>query len=197
MTSRMETQRGSAGARRQRGFSLMEVLVAMLVLAIGLLGLASLQAQSLKFNHDSYVRSQATILAYEMMDKMRADPSGSYADGAVDPQDPNPETDCNLEEDADLLLDARPFMQKCLWLFDIQDRLPSGSGAIVPNVDDPAMVDAAGQPLLVDVTIMWSDRENNTEVDCAKAAPAGSAGERTFDDVNEICLVTQRWTVFP
>lgn len=49
--------------RRDGGFSLVEVLVALLVLAIGLLGLAALQAQGLRFNHDAYVRTQATNLA--------------------------------------------------------------------------------------------------------------------------------------
>ena len=44
-----------------QGFSLMEVLVALLVLAIGLLGLAALQARGVKFNHDAYLRSQATF----------------------------------------------------------------------------------------------------------------------------------------
>ena len=41
-----------------QGFSLMEVLVALLVLAIGLLGLAALQARGVKFNHDAYLRSR-------------------------------------------------------------------------------------------------------------------------------------------
>lgn len=63
---------------RQDGFSLMEVLVALLILAIGLLGLASLQTLSLKFNHQSYERTQATLLAYDILDRMRANPNGSY-----------------------------------------------------------------------------------------------------------------------
>lgn len=55
-----------------RGFSLIEVLVAVFVLAIGLLGLAGLQAKSLQFNYSAYQRSQATILAYDIIDRMRA-----------------------------------------------------------------------------------------------------------------------------
>lgn len=56
----------------ERGFTLIEVLVAMVVLSIGLLGLAGLQATSLKSNQSAYHRSQATQLAYEMADRMRA-----------------------------------------------------------------------------------------------------------------------------
>jgi type IV pilus assembly protein PilV len=55
-----------------RGFTLLEVLVAVLVLSIGLLGLAGLQAASLRNNHSGYLRSQATILAYDYIDRMRA-----------------------------------------------------------------------------------------------------------------------------
>lgn len=53
------------------GFSLLEVLVALLVLSIGLLGLALLQTTSLRMNTESYSRTQATILAYDIIDRMR------------------------------------------------------------------------------------------------------------------------------
>lgn len=61
---------------RHQGFSLIEVLVALLVLSVGLLGLAALQTTSLKYNTDSYVRTQATFLVYDIVDRMRANPSG-------------------------------------------------------------------------------------------------------------------------
>lgn len=57
---------------RQAGFSLMEVLVALLVLAIGLIGLAGLQSSSIRFNHNSYLRSQALVLVNDITDRMRA-----------------------------------------------------------------------------------------------------------------------------
>jgi type IV pilus assembly protein PilV len=63
---------------RQTGFSMIEVLVALLVLSIGLLGLAMLQVQGMKFNSDAYFRTQATILAYDIIDRMRANPKGDY-----------------------------------------------------------------------------------------------------------------------
>ncbi|MBB5882873.1 type IV pilus assembly protein PilV [Xanthomonas arboricola] len=55
----------------QRGFSLIEVLVAVLVLAIGLLGFALLQTTSVRMSKSAAVRTQATNLATELLDQMR------------------------------------------------------------------------------------------------------------------------------
>ncbi len=58
------------------GFSLVEVLVALLVLSVGLLGLAALQTTSLRYNTESYFRTQATYLAYDIIDRMRTNSLG-------------------------------------------------------------------------------------------------------------------------
>lgn len=58
------------------GFTLLEVLVALLVLSVGLLGLAALQTFSLKLNHQAYERTQATLLIDDIIDRMRANPEG-------------------------------------------------------------------------------------------------------------------------
>lgn len=66
-------RRGSATAiSRTAGLSLIEMLVSLLVLSFGLLGLAGLQAYSLKNNHSAYLRSQATMLGYDLLDRIRA-----------------------------------------------------------------------------------------------------------------------------
>jgi len=57
---------------RQSGFSLLEVLITIVILAIGLLGLAGLTAASMRNNHGAYNRSQAVWLAYDISDRMRA-----------------------------------------------------------------------------------------------------------------------------
>lgn len=66
---------------RQTGFSMIEVLISLLVLSIGLLGLAFLQGQGMKYNTDAYLRTQATILAYDIVDRMRANSSASGSGG--------------------------------------------------------------------------------------------------------------------
>lgn len=65
-----------------RGFSLIEVLVALLVLSIGLLGLAALQTTSLQYNTESYFRTQATYFVYDIVDRMRLN-SNSVTDGGA------------------------------------------------------------------------------------------------------------------
>jgi type IV pilus assembly protein PilV len=82
-------------ASRERGFTLVEVLVSLVILSIGLLGIAKLMLFSSHSNDSAYLRSQATDLAYQMLDNMRANtaqagvPLGSYITpltaAAVDP----------------------------------------------------------------------------------------------------------------
>ena len=55
-----------------QGFSLLEVLIALLVLTVGLLGLANLQGQSISSSYNAHLRTQATSLARSMIDRMRA-----------------------------------------------------------------------------------------------------------------------------
>jgi type IV pilus assembly protein PilV len=73
-------------AGTQRGVGLIEVMVAVLVVSVGFLGIAALQAMSLQVNSSASARSMATIASYSILDAMRADGasarSGSY-DGTV------------------------------------------------------------------------------------------------------------------
>ena len=63
----------------QDGFTLLEILVAIVVLSIGLLGLAGLQALSLNNNQLAYYRSIASQQAYDMADRIRANLVGAAA----------------------------------------------------------------------------------------------------------------------
>lgn len=107
---------------KQTGFTLIEILVTILIFSIGLLGLAALQSTALKSNHSAYQRSQAIFLAYDMIDRMRANKNmaiaGNY-DIALGANPPGADlTDLSVTDLRD-------------WLNNfVEVLLPSGQGSI-------------------------------------------------------------------
>ena len=67
---------GSKGV--QQGMTLIEVLVALLILTVGLLGAAAVQINALKYTYSSRMTSQASFIAYDMMDRIRANSGANY-----------------------------------------------------------------------------------------------------------------------
>jgi type IV pilus assembly protein PilV len=67
--------------RAHRGFTLVEVLVSLVVLSMGLLGIAKLILLTARSTDSAYLRSQATELAYEILDDMRANRQTAVAHG--------------------------------------------------------------------------------------------------------------------
>ncbi|MGR2681666.1 MULTISPECIES: type IV pilus modification protein PilV [Chromobacterium] len=63
---------------RCRGFTLLEVLVSIVILAFGLLGIAGLQLNNLRYSALSASRAQASLLAEQMAERIRSNPSGAY-----------------------------------------------------------------------------------------------------------------------
>lgn len=74
---------------RLSGFSLLEVLIAVLVFSLGLLGVAGMMVLSVRTNHSAYLRTQASFLAESMADRMRSSVgrtlnyNGDYGSGAT------------------------------------------------------------------------------------------------------------------
>ncbi|MFJ2367458.1 type IV pilus modification protein PilV [Pseudomonas sp. NPDC087697] len=66
------------GSRAQDGMTLIEVLVALLILGVGLLGAAAIQLNALKYTDSSLMSSQASFIAYDMMDRIRANSGADY-----------------------------------------------------------------------------------------------------------------------
>lgn len=107
-----------------RGFTLLEVLIALLVLSFGLLGLAALQAYSVKANQSANFRSQATAFANMMLDNIRANRanlSSYYANSYED-------VACGTTPTA---TPAAAF-ELGEWRQQINCQLPNGRGAVAP-----------------------------------------------------------------
>lgn len=82
--------------RAQEGMTLIEVLVALLILSVGLLGAAAFQLNALKYTDSARMTSQASFIAYDMMDRIRANAAADYT--VTPPTSGNP----NVARDQDL-----------------------------------------------------------------------------------------------
>lgn len=80
-----------SASRRQTGFSLVEVLVALLIVSVGLLGIVALQSLALRNTGSSMERSQAVIQTYSYMDVLRANRNQAVISGLDMPLTCNPE----------------------------------------------------------------------------------------------------------
>ncbi|MFT6463653.1 type IV pilus modification protein PilV [Halopseudomonas sp.] len=65
-----------------RGFSLLEVLITILLITVGVLGMVAMQGRSIQYTNDSLHRTQAAILANEMIEIVRASPTLATDDEA-------------------------------------------------------------------------------------------------------------------
>ena len=70
--------------KKTHGFTLLEVLLATVIVSVGMLTAASLQLKALRQNNSNFVRSQAIILAYDMADRIRANKIGAANYDGVD-----------------------------------------------------------------------------------------------------------------
>lgn len=127
------------------GFTLVEVLIAMVVMAIGMLGIAGMYVHSMQAGRTSQLRTQAVTLAADIADRIRANPQGgiAYIGAAAN----NACSDTNICTPVELAnYDA--------WLWEQQRDLsmPYGTGVSV-DYDDTV----AGQPPIYTVTVQWPE----------------------------------------
>lgn len=127
---------------RCRGLTLVEILVALLVLSIGLLGFAALQTTSLRFNTSAYYRTQATSLAYDLSDRMRANRQAAL-DGLYNMGFQDPPPACG----AIAVAGTVPEQDLAIWQNALACRIPQSTGAVVNNGNE------------FTVTVRWDDSQ--------------------------------------
>lgn len=131
-----------AALPHSRGLTLVEILVALLVLSIGLLGLAALQTSSLRFNTSAYYRTQATALAYDLADRMRANRQGALDDLYNTPlEDPPPA--CGAIN----VVGSVAEQDIATWRDALACRIPQSTGSVVRNGNE------------FTVTVRWDDSQ--------------------------------------
>ncbi len=121
------SKRTRSPARLDDGFTLMEVLVAVVIFSVGLLGVVSIQYNSLRGNQAAFHRSIAASLAADGADRVRANlpgaASGQYDEILAAGTDPG----CIATGCSDAELAAYDAFE---WISTIEQQLPSGQGVI-------------------------------------------------------------------
>jgi type IV pilus assembly protein PilV len=130
---------------KQSGFTLLEVLVAMLVLAIGLLGLAGLMASSMRNNLSASHRTQATWMAYDIVDRMRSNRAGALSGGYATAM--GTAATCSTAFPTGTV----PAQDIAAWKNQLACALPAGNGSIA--------VDTATREATI--LIQWNDSRGN------------------------------------
>ncbi len=135
--------------QRQHGFTLIETLVAMVVLAVGMLGIAALYIEGLRSGQASVSRTTAVALAADMADRIRANPTvpASYAGAG-----PGANNGCVNGPAA--CTPAQMAQEDWFWwLQDVQNRLPQGAAAVIAVNNNPAVAPATQY----DITLTWPE----------------------------------------
>jgi type IV pilus assembly protein PilV len=137
-----ETKDVSASREKQSGFTLVEVLVALFILAIGLLGLAGLQIKGISGSKSALFNSQATVCAQDIIDRMSANRNAAA-------QNPSP---------YQIELGAAPSLSLPVTILDdltswqnLLSNLPEGQGSITISVPGTGRVRAT-------VLIQWNEK---------------------------------------
>lgn len=136
--------------KSQQGASLIEVLVAIVILSIGLLGLAGLQVTSVQSNYSAYYRSQATLLAYDLGDRMRANRTAALASSS--------DGGFPVSSSSHAVSGTQAAKDKAEWLNSLALQLPDGTG----------MIEKTGNRL--QISVQWNDNRGRIK----NTAGAGS-----------------------
>lgn len=135
---------------------MIEVLISVLILAVGLLGMAALQMNGLRNNQTAYFRAQATQLAYDMADRMRTNideaQNGTYDNGAASGDD------CATSACNESQMVGYDFAQ---WTADLAAQLPSGTGSVcidsTPEDGDTGSPECDGTGTVYAIKVWWDD----------------------------------------
>lgn len=155
--SRSSSRAGAPLRRSVGGFSLIEVLIALLVLAFGLLGLAFLQTLNIRYTQSANHRTTAVNLSHQVMDMMRTNRvvSRQYAALTFNSFPTTPAVGgCGRGAATDFNANMN------VWRCEVSSSLPGGQGQVVFNGD------------VVTVTLRWADDLNQAALGQAQSTYA-------------------------
>ena len=131
--------------RHQHGVSLVESMIALLVISVGLLGIAALQITSISQNSSALHHSQAVWAAYDMSDRIRANDNSFAAYAGIDTITGSYTQSC--EGIANVCTSAQIMTADAADWTTMVSNLPSGHGQIIAQADPNELL----------IAVMWND----------------------------------------
>jgi type IV pilus assembly protein PilV len=146
---------------KQKGFSLIEAMVAFLILSVGMLGIASLQTVSLKSGHTAAMRTVAVMKVEEILESIRSNPA-AIVDYAAGTADMGTDNGCSQTTVAAAACTSTQMAQDELfrWKRSLIEALPNNAATTASVVVTPPVPPATMS--LVVVSVNWSERDLDT-----------------------------------
>lgn len=163
---------GTSPSGSMAGFSLLEVMIAMVIISVGLLGVALLQSTSLRGTQLTNERSQATMLVYDMLDRVRANRANAAAYGLIREGHFIGDGRTGACAPGAALPAARWAADRVDWVCGVRRALPEARGRVTVTGADPA----SGVAAIVEVRIEWCDERSGTVGGTPEFAPILTAG---------------------
>ena len=181
LSSRYSIRRYSCGPHATQGLTLVEMLVAILVLSVGLLGIAGLQAATSKYKINTWVRSASAALISDFSERVRINPevagtsfassgvvsSSAYALGST--WTTQQADNLAITKDCETSVctpSERAEFDLLVWRQLVRAKMPQGAAHIEGNLRNGFLV-----------TMMWLDKENIDKDKVLQAAPVCSGNE--------------------
>jgi type IV pilus assembly protein PilV len=171
--------------RTIQGFTMIEVLIAVLVVSFGMLGIASVLFASMRSSTSNYTRQVAAAYAYDIIDRMRAnDVEAAQAGGpytvAMDPTGPGTEpTSCVASTCTAAAMAAYDVWE---WQYELENNLPSGEGSIT-------IAAGSNNTYTVTVKVQWADTPGATAFSSTSNS-TGTTGTINGTDLGTYTVVT-------
>lgn len=159
MMNPLHSRRRPAQQVSQSGFSMIEVLVTLLIVALAMLGAVGLQTQSLRMGQGGQFRAQAVFLAGDLAERMEANKAAAVAGAYVVATSSTPTASVNSCTALVCLQDQLADNDLAQWERAIVQTLPQASWSVTQTT--------AGNPSTYTIVITWIDRRTGTTYDAA------------------------------
>lgn len=150
--------------KSSNGYTLVETLVALIILTIGVLGAGSLQSKTQQFSRGAYLNTQATVFAHDILERARANPKGVVSEFYNIPNISEHSECYTLPGCSPQEMSENDMFE---WQAEVANTLPGGDSVIcldsTPDDGSPSSPACDGAGLIYAAKVWWSLMDSSTQ----------------------------------